>query len=90
MEAEQRTVMIEKLVRAGVGTNDVEDFEKDQASKRGGDKKNVRNEESVKFNMTEKLKNSRTEEISLRKSRGRLRSKLESMVGSKVTETGNI
>ena len=52
MEAEQRTVMLEKLVRAGVGTNDVEDFEKDQASKRGGNRKNVMNENSVKFSMT--------------------------------------
>ena len=37
----------------------------------------------VKLNMTAKLLNSKLEEKSLRKKRGQLRSKLESMVGSK-------
>ena len=82
VEAEQRTVMLEELIRAGVGTNDIEFFEKDQASKRGGEDKSKRDENLVISNMTAKLKNCKKEEVALRKRRGRLRSKLESLVGS--------
>ena len=75
--------MLERLIRAGVGTNDVENFESDQATKRGGVDKGKRDENLIRFNMSAKLKNSKKEEISLRKKRGKLRSKLETLVGNK-------
>ena len=36
VEAEQRTSLLTELIREGVGTNDIEGFESNQAAKRGG------------------------------------------------------
>jgi hypothetical protein len=55
VKAEQRTVLLERLVRAGVGTNDVEDFERGQAIGRGGVNKESRNGELVEVNMVFKI-----------------------------------
>ena len=61
----------------------MEEFERGQANGRGGFEKGEINEELVETNMVFKIKNCRKDDISLKNKRGRLRSKLEYLVGSK-------
>ena len=83
VEAEQRTALFTALIREGVGTKDVEGFESKQSAIRRGKGKNQRNRNSIQNNMTVKLENSKLDEADLRRERGQLRSKLESLIGNK-------
>jgi hypothetical protein len=67
VKVEQRTVLLERLVRAGVGTNDVEDFERGQVNGTGGFNTETRNEELIETNKVFKIRDCRLEEILLRK-----------------------
>ena len=82
-EAEERTKLLQSLLEAGIGTNDVEKFREDQAKKSFGVSKNNRNEELVTGEMRRKLADSMEWERTVRKQRGQLRSKLEDRMGNR-------
>ena len=74
--AEERTKLLQSLLEAGIGTNDVEKFRDDQAKRSFGSGKNKRNEDLVTGQMERKLADSKEWEMTVRKQRGQLRSKL--------------
>ena len=83
VQAEERTKFLQTLVREGFGTHDVEHFRRKQADRKFGSGKGERNEDKVCEDMKEKLKDNIEWEEQTRGKRGKLRAKLEKMIGSK-------
>ena len=82
-DAEERTLFLERLVKGGFGTKDVENYEGNQANMRFGANKGIRDENAIKEDMERKLRNSKEDAAKMRKKRGRLRKKLEDLIGNR-------
>ena len=82
--AEERTVFLESLVKEGLGTKDVEKYEANQADMRFGNKRGEINKKAIMEDMERKICNSKEEESRTRRSRGRLRKRLEDLLGNRT------
>ena len=86
MEAEERTKLIRKLIREGIGTNDVEGYVVKQAAMKFGRGKGERKEGKVRREMSDKLEDCEEWEQKMRKDRGRARGELEKLMGNRSDE----
>jgi hypothetical protein len=86
VEAEERSRMMRVLVREGIGTNEVERQEGKKAAKRLGGWRDIRNEDNIKTEMWQRLKDNEEYENKMRRERGQKRAELERQIGSKSNE----
>ena len=86
MEAEERERLHNALIKEGIGTNDVENYERKRSDKFMGKGKGKRNEVKIVQEIGDRLKDCEEDSKKWRKRRGILRSKLEKMLGSKSKE----
>ena len=84
-KAEETTKVLGRLHSDGVGTNDLEAFEKRQARRRLGKGKGDRVEGIINLQMKTKLQNSVEWEVKVRKERDRIRLQFEKMTGRRST-----
>jgi hypothetical protein len=85
MVAEERTRLLEDLLMEGLGTNEIEDFMDKQDNKKRGRGKGKRDSEVIEQQMKGKWDDCVQWERKMRRERGRLRGKLEKILGSKST-----
>ena len=81
VQAEERSKMLQTLVREGLGTHDVENYRMKQAKMKFGKGKGERDEGKICEDMRGKLTDNLDWEKKVRGDRGRQRSKLEKLIG---------
>ena len=86
MLAEERTKLLHILWKEGIGTNYVESFHDGQARMKFGARKDKRDIGRILSQMEGKLEDSRELERSVRRDRGRVRSKLEKIMGGRSNQ----